>query len=287
MPPHLPAAEAAQAEKKIAAPSPLPDKGKAAPKLRPHQVLGVSYYLERLYPGDRVKRFLEIFAAVLQHSNYGHLLDTYARVGAKCGQCACACQIYQQTRDPRDVPCYRSGLLLETYRRHFTLRGVLQSKLSGSVYLTEERIRELAESVYHCTGCRRCTFQCPMGIDHGLLTHLSRYILSEMDIVPKALVVATREQLEGETGNTSAIPVPALLDAEKDVRPYCWEFHCCITSRYGSPSQEVCEDCLVHRSGTLNCWELHGLLPATRRRFDACADCGYHRTWRLSKGEDE
>jgi excisionase family DNA binding protein len=79
----------------------------------------------------------------------------------------------------------------------------------------------------------------------------------------------------------------ALLDAEKDVRPYCWEFHCRITSRYGSPSQEVCEDCLVHRSGTLNCWELHGLLPVTRRRFDACADCGYHRTWRRSKGEDE
>jgi Fe-S oxidoreductase len=179
---------------------------------RPHQALGVSYYLERLYPGDHVRRFLEIFAAVLQHSNYGHVIDIYARVGAKCAQCACACQIYQQTKDPRDVPCYRSNLLLEIYRRHFTLRGVLQSKLAGTLYLTRERIAELAESVYHCTACRRCAFECPMGIDHGLITHLSRYILSEMDIAPKALVVATREQLEGKTGNTSAIPVPALLD---------------------------------------------------------------------------
>jgi Fe-S oxidoreductase len=102
--------------------------------------------------------------------------------------------------------------LLEIYRRHFTLRGILQSKLTGTVYLTDARISELAGSVYHCTGCRRCAFECPMGIDHGLITHLSRYILSEMDIAPKALVVATREQLEGNTGNTSAIPVPALLD---------------------------------------------------------------------------
>lgn len=187
-------------------------KEKAPAKLLPHQVLGVDYYLERLYPGDRVARFLEIFAAVLQHSNYAQLVDTYARVGAKCGNCACACQIYQATRDPRDVPCYRTNLLLETYRRHFTFRGVLQSKVAGTVYLTPERIRELAQSVYHCTGCRRCSFECPMGIDHGLITHLSRYILSEMDIVPKVLVVATREQLEGKTGNTSAIPVPALLD---------------------------------------------------------------------------
>jgi Fe-S oxidoreductase len=189
-----------------------PEKAKAAPQKRPHEILGVTYYLERLYPGDRVKRFLEIFAAVLQHSNYGHAIDTYARVGSKCARCACACQIYQHTRDPRDVPCYRSNLLLEIYRRHFTLRGVLQSKLTGTVYLTDAKIAELAESVYHCTACRRCAFECPMGIDHGLITHLSRYILSEMDIAPKALVVATREQLEGKTGNTSAIPVPALLD---------------------------------------------------------------------------
>ena len=187
-------------------------KAAQAAKLLPHQIFGVSYFMERLYPGDRVRRFLEIFAAVLQHTNYSHLVDTYSRVGAKCANCACSCQIYQATGKPEDIPCYRSNLLLEIYRRHFTFRGVLQSKLTGQVYLTEERIRELAESVYHCTGCRRCSFECPMGIDHGLITHLSRYILSEMDIVPKALVVATREQLDGKTGNTSAIPVPALLD---------------------------------------------------------------------------
>jgi len=51
-----------------------------------------------------------------------------------------------------------------------------------------------------------------MGIDHGLITHLGRWILAEVDIVPKALRVATREQLDGKTHNTSAIPSAALID---------------------------------------------------------------------------
>jgi len=67
-----------------------------------------------------------------------------------------------------------------------------------------------------------------------------------------------------------------LLDAEEDERPYCWEYHCQISSRYGSPSLEVCGQCLVHRSGTSNCWELHGLLPITARRFDRCEECEYY-----------
>jgi len=75
----------------------------------------------------------------------------------------------------------------------------------------------------------------------------------------------------------------ALLDAEKDVRPYCWEFHCEVDALYGSPSNRVCENCLVHRSGTLHCWELHGLLPLTLRRFDRCVDCDYYRRFRTSE----
>jgi Fe-S oxidoreductase len=51
-----------------------------------------------------------------------------------------------------------------------------------------------------------------MGVDHGLITHLGRYILSLIGIVPKALQVSVREQLEGETHNTSKVPKPALLN---------------------------------------------------------------------------
>jgi Fe-S oxidoreductase len=120
--------------------------------------------------------------------------------------------VYLATGDQNDIPCQRSGLLLEVYRRHFTLSGVLRARLLGDPGLTDAKVQEMAESFYNCTACRRCHFECPMGIDHALLTHLGRYILSEIGIAPRALVVSVREQLTGSSGNTSAIPVPALVD---------------------------------------------------------------------------
>ena len=41
---------------------------------------------------------------------------------------------------------------------------------------------------------------------------LRRCFLSQIGIAPRALVVSVREQLLGASGNTSAVPVPALID---------------------------------------------------------------------------
>ncbi len=176
------------------------------------QKLNVRYHIEDFNVNDRPRRFLEAFAAILRHSNYRMALDHFIRMSAKCSRCATTCQVYQATGDLKDIPCYRSELLLSVYRRHFTLGGMLKGRLLGGGYLTDEKIQEMAESFWNCTACRRCTLECPSGIDHALITHLGRYILSELGITPRALVVSTREQLEGATGNTSAIPVPALVD---------------------------------------------------------------------------
>jgi len=176
------------------------------------QKLDVRYHIEDFDVNDRPRRFLEAFAAILKHTNYKMALDHFIRMSAKCSRCATTCQVYQATGDPKDIPCYRSELLLRIYRRHFTIGGLLKGRVSGSGYLTDETIREMAESFWNCTACRRCSLECPSGIDHGLITHLGRFILSEIGISPRALVVSTREQLEGSTGNTSAIPVPALID---------------------------------------------------------------------------
>ncbi len=170
------------------------------------------YYVENPLEHGRVRAFLDAFAAILEHSNYKFILDTYTRISMKCSRCSSKCQIYEVTNDPKDIPCYRSDILLRIYKRHFTLEGWIKSKLMGGSSLTDDDIDEMLDSYYHCTACRRCTLYCPMGIEHGLITHLGRYILSEMGIVPKALLVSVREQLDGKTKNTSAIPVPALID---------------------------------------------------------------------------
>jgi Fe-S oxidoreductase len=176
------------------------------------QRLPVRYHVEDFEVADRPRRFLQAFAAILKHTNYRVALDQYVRVSAKCARCSVKCQVYLATGDSDDLPCHRSELLLSVYRRHFTVSGILRARLLGDPGLTDEKIQEMAESFWNCTACRRCYFECPMGIDHGLITHLGRYILSEIGIAPRALVVSVREQLVGATGNTSAVPVPALLD---------------------------------------------------------------------------
>jgi Fe-S oxidoreductase len=172
-----------------------------------------SYYIEEktLDVSDRPRKFLEAFARVLEHGSYGIALDAYSRMSAKCGRCASSCQLYEATHDEDDIPCHRSETLLKIYRRYFTRGGVTKARLFGGFELTDEYLDEMGEAFYRCTACRRCKLTCPLGIDHGLMTHLARWLLAEIDVIPKALVVSVREQLEG-VGNTSAIPVPALTD---------------------------------------------------------------------------
>jgi Fe-S oxidoreductase len=184
-----------------------------------------SYYLEPVDTTDLPRRFLDAFAAVLSHSNYAMVLDAACRVTTRCGRCTSTCPVYQASGDERDIPCMRSELLLKVYRRYFTPAGSLAARFGSSFVLDEAYINRLAEEVWRCTACRRCKLECPMGIDHGLITHLSRWVLSEVGIAPKALVVATREQLEGETRNTSAIPVAAMKDTCEFLEEDCADEH--------------------------------------------------------------
>lgn len=180
---------------------------------------------EKAPKGDRVSKFLEIFAAILKHTNYRPVLEQYSKVSAKCGKCSVRCHVYEATKDPKDIPCKRSELLLSIYRRYFSLEGSMYSRLFGGFELTEDHIDEMIYYFWNCTACRKCTIECPMGIDHGLITHLGRYILSEMNLAPRALVISTREQLEGETRNTSAIPWVAMADSLEFLEEEIEEMH--------------------------------------------------------------
>ncbi len=173
----------------------------------------MKYIIEKTPETDRVNEFLKIFAAILKESNYRAALEHYSKVSAKCAKCTTACHVYNTTEDIRDIPCYRSELILSVYRRYFSLEGSMYARIFGGFELTEEHISKMQHSFWNCTACRKCVLECPSGLDHGLLTHLARYILAEMNLTPRALVISTREQLHGETGNTSAIPLVALKDS--------------------------------------------------------------------------
>ena len=156
---------------------------------------------------DKAERFLKAFAAVLQYTDYKALLDSYCTSSAKCSRCVVTCPIYQVTRRSPGHPLLPHQPAAGHLQAALHRRAAGCSPASGSGHeLTDDDIDEMADLFYRCTACRRCTLECPMGIDHGLITRLGRYILSMTGIVPKALQVSVREQLEGETHNTSKIP---------------------------------------------------------------------------------
>lgn len=160
---------------------------------------------------DCTASFLHAFQTILKHTNYAAVLDQYARMDMRCGRCADLCQIYLATKDPKDSPCYRTGLLLNVYRNYFMLDASGKS-IHKQGPLQDKDIHELVESFYRCTTCKRCVQECPAGIDHALITHLGRYILSEMGIIPKPLQVSVRNQLEGNFKNIMNMSPPALED---------------------------------------------------------------------------
>ncbi len=189
-----------------------PQTAKGTGFSEPKKDLKAKYHVRDAPTGDRVADFLRAFAAVLKYTGYKGVLDAYARASMHCSRCTAGCHLYEVTGDKRDIPCYRTNFLLDIYKRYFTPGGRLKSLIMGNGDLTEEQIDDYAENLYRCTACRKCMLDCPMGIDHGLMTHLGRYIFSEMGISSKALRISTIEQLEGDTHNTSAIPKPALYD---------------------------------------------------------------------------
>ncbi|MGW8178233.1 MAG: (Fe-S)-binding protein, partial [bacterium] len=232
------------------------------------------YYVEPPRAENRIEGFLEAFAAILEFTDYGPLLDTYCTTNTKCNRCAVSCPIYLTTGDPKDIPCYRTNILLDIYRRYFTLGGQLKARFSGGSELTEEVIDEMADLFYRCTACRRCTRECPLGVDHGLITRLGRYILSLIDIVPKALQVSVREQLQGETRNTSKVPKPALIDTleflseemeemlglkvdfpvDKSGREYV--FFCAVSDYLMEPDTLMGNAAVLYAAGDWNRWTI-------------------------------
>jgi Fe-S oxidoreductase len=253
------------------------------------------YHLDHPLPVNRVEKFLEAFAAILQYTDYRSLLDSYAASSTKCSRCVVTCPIYQVSGDPRDIPCYRSTLLLDVYKRYFSIGGWLKSKLGQAWELTEDVIDEMAEVFWRCTACRRCVLECPMGIDHGMIARLGRYTLASAGIAPHALQVSVREQLEGATHNTSKIPQPALLDTlsflAEELEEYLgvrlvfpvdqpereFVFFCAVSDYLMEPDTLMGNAAVVYAAGDWDNWTIGS------RNYDAINYGLFYSDWHLER----
>lgn len=123
-----------------------------------------------------------------------------------CGMCAESCHyVLARPDDPTMTPAYKADYIRRIFKRHLDWTGRIFPKwVNASSPSSDEDLNELKNIVFGtCSACRRCTLNCPMGVDTASLIRLARGILTELGIVPEGVFNVSRDQWE--MGNQMAV----------------------------------------------------------------------------------
>ena len=130
-----------------------------------------------------------------------------------CGLCTDSCHYVQANPgDPTYAPAYKADQIRKLFKRHFDWTGRVAPwwVKAGSV-MSDEDLEELKDTVFgKCTNCRRCTFNCPMGVDLATFNRMARGLLVSVGIMPEGVAVVSKDQWE--IGNQMGVLKEDYLD---------------------------------------------------------------------------
>jgi heterodisulfide reductase subunit D len=98
-----------------------------------------------------------------------------------CALCTEKCPAYNESKNPLHAPGVRTSKAVKLYDKKYSF----WSKLFGEKEITDEEIRDLAESAYHCTLCGRCRESCPFGFETHELWIRIREIIDAAESAPE------------------------------------------------------------------------------------------------------
>lgn len=181
----------------------LPLETKSQQKAKENNLCSVREDRLKLYKRDsnNVKRLLELLNQKINR----HIVSSM--VGCvHCGMCAESCH-YALARpdDPTMTPAYKADQIRRIFKRHFDWTGrIIPWWVQARSPVDDEDLNRLKNIVFGtCSACRRCTLNCPMGVDTAALIRFTRGILTELGIVPEGVFNVSRDQWE--TGNQMAV----------------------------------------------------------------------------------
>jgi Fe-S oxidoreductase/ActR/RegA family two-component response regulator len=149
---------------------------------------------------EKAKKFNDLFKSRL---NRQHVLSLGAC--AHCGMCNDSCHYFLTERDPKMTPAYKADRIRSVYKGFYDWLGRIIPFWVGARRIeTDADLEELKDVFFgSCTGCRRCTFNCPFGVDMAAIVGLTRSCLVDVEVAPEGVLTVMKDQWE--TGNQMAV----------------------------------------------------------------------------------
>jgi Fe-S oxidoreductase len=117
--------------------------------------------------------------------------ETVAALGGcvRCGLCAESCHYYTAQPQLQNMPVYRGEALRKLYRDNPVRSNRLFGKSAKATSSDDRLLDSLADMAFGtCTLCRRCTVNCPVGVDTASLMRTARAIATATGKAPEILV---------------------------------------------------------------------------------------------------
>jgi Fe-S oxidoreductase/CheY-like chemotaxis protein len=116
-----------------------------------------------------------------------------------CGLCTESC--HYVLANPGDVtyaPAYKADRIRKIFKRHIDWTGqAIPWWVGAKSVFTDEELEELKDIAFgKCTNCRRCTINCPMGVDFAVLNRMTRGLLVHVGVMPEGVAVVSKDQWE-------------------------------------------------------------------------------------------
>ncbi|MCP4601947.1 MAG: response regulator [Proteobacteria bacterium] len=145
-------------------------------------------------PSFKAKKMMELLPPKLSRQVVLSLVGC-----VHCGMCNKACHyVLSNPEDPKLTPSYKADQLRKIFKANHDWTGrVLPGWVGAKTPVTDEDLEELKDIAFGtCTNCRRCTFNCPMGVDTATLNRLMRGLLTRVGVMPEGVWLVSKDSWE-------------------------------------------------------------------------------------------
>jgi Fe-S oxidoreductase/CheY-like chemotaxis protein len=145
-------------------------------------------------PSHKCKKMMELLPPKLSRQVVLSLVSC-----VHCGMCNEACHyVLTNPDDPKMTPSYKADQLRKIFKaKHDWTGRVFPKWVKAETPQTDEDLETLKDIAFGtCTNCRRCTFNCPMGVDTATLNRLMRGLLTRVGVMPEGVWAASKDTWE-------------------------------------------------------------------------------------------